>query len=532
MKLCGFANRFAAVAVSCLALLATAALFNTAAAAPPKPGDYFRLRIVDDQTGRGVPLAEVKTVDGTTYLTDSAGLVAFYEPEQMDQGVFFYVSSHGYEMPADGFGFRGLRLTTTPGGEREIRIRRVNIAERLYRVTGAGIYRDTVLSGGSAPIAQPLLNAQVTGSDSVQTAVYRGQVHWFWGDTNRPKYPLGLFHVPGATSRMPSDGGLDPAVGVDLQYLVNDEGFARATAEMEGEGPTWIDGLIAVPTPDGEQQMYCGYMKVRKFLEVYRRGIARWDDEAEKFVHVADIPLDAPALPHGHAMHHAEGGVDYVYFGNPLPLTRVRATPEAIVDLAQYENYTCLRAGVQLNERQRQRGDVTVQQLDRDQQVRLQYGWKRGTSLVDQQLEQRLRRAGKLRADEGILRLVEAGTDKPVLAHAGSAAFNAHRGKFVMIFCQSGGASNLGETWYAEANRPTGPWQAAVKIVSHNKYSFYNPRHHPFFDQQGGRVIYFEGTYTAMFSGNEHPTPRYEYNQVMYRLDLDDPRLSAAQANR
>src|SRR5262249_27780862 len=49
---------------------------------------------------------------------------------------------------------------------------------------------------------------------------------------------------------------------------------------------------------------------------------------------------------------------------------------------------------------------------------------------------------------------------------------------------------------------------------------------HPFFDQDGGRRIYFEGTYTAEFSGSHEKTPRYDYNQIMYRLDLADPRLA------
>ena len=46
------------------------------------------------------------------------------------------------------------------------------------------------------------------------------------------------------------------------------------------------------------------------------------------------------------------------------------------------------------------------------------------------------------------------------------------------------------------------------------------------FDQDGGRLIYFEGTYTHTFSGNDNATPRYDYNQIMYRLDLADPRLN------
>ena len=64
------------------------------------------------------------------------------------------------------------------------------------------------------------------------------------------------------------------------------------------------------------------------------------------------------------------------------------------------------------------------------------------------------------------------------------------------------------------------------KIVSHEDYSFYNPKQHPYFDREGGRVIYFEGTFTRSFSGNKEPVPRYDYNQMMYKLDLRDPRLS------
>ena len=95
-----------------------------------------------------------------------------------------------------------------------------------------------------------------------------------------------------------------------------------------------------------------------------------------------------------------------------------------------------------------------------------------------------------------------------------------------MIAVEMKGSSFLGEVWYAEADTPLGPWVYARKIVTHDEYSFYNPKHHPMFDQEGGRVIYFEGTYTTTFSGNKDPTPRYDYNQVMYQLDLSDERLT------
>jgi hypothetical protein len=39
-------------------------------------------------------------------------------------------------------------------------------------------------------------------------------------------------------------------------------------------------------------------------------------------------------------------------------------------------------------------------------------------------------------------------------------------------------------------------------------------------------VIYFEGTYTTTLIDGAQPTPLYDYNQIMYRLSLDDRRLT------
>jgi len=77
------------------------------------------------------------------------------------------------------------------------------------------------------------------------------------------------------------------------------------------------------------------------------------------------------------------------------------------------------------------------------------------------------------------------------------------------------------------SDEPISPWRWARKILSHQAYNFYNVVQHPFFDQEGGRIIYFEGTYTSSFSDAKQDTPRYNYNQITYRLRLDDPRLEA-----
>ena len=117
-----------------------------------------------------------------------------------------------------------------------------------------------------------------------------------------------------------------------------------------------------------------------------------------------------------------------------------------------------------------------------------------------------------------------------VKPHSGSIAYNGFRKRWVTVFMESfGKPSAFGELWYAEADLPTGPWGKAVKVLSHQHYTFYNPRLHPEFVSENSSVLLFEGTYTLQFSDAKQATPRYDYNQILYRLDLDDPALAPAQ---
>jgi hypothetical protein len=495
-----------------VALLALAVAALGAISPPPRP---FAIEVVDDQTGRGVPLVELRTVNEVRSFTDSSGIAAIDEPGLAGQKVYFHLQSHGYELPADGFGNRGVALQVEPGGSARIKIRRLNIAERLYRLTGEGIYRDSVLLGRPVPIRQPLLNAQVFGSDSTQTVIYQGKLFWFWGDTSRPGYPLGNFHASGATAALPGKGGLDPDRGVNLEYFVSENGFAKEMAPIPGSGPTWISGLITLPE-GGRERLFAAYEKIKPPLESYERGLARFEDERLRFERVASFPLDAPAYPFGHPIKRRENGTEYVFFGDPFPLVRVRADAAALLDPTQYEAYSCLREGSRLAS--------PVIDLDGDGAAR--YAWRRNTPAVGPEAQAKLIREGKLRREEALFQLQDPDTGKPITAHRGTVTWNPYRRRWIMVATEIGGTSMLGEVWYAEAKTPLGPWVYARKIVTHNWYSFYNPLHHPYFNQDGGRRIYFEGTYTHTFSGNPEPTPRYDYNQVMYRLDLADPRLT------
>src|ERR1700719_413253 len=75
----------------------------------------FRIHVVEEGTGRGVPLVELKTVNQIRYVTDSNGIVAFDEPGLFDRKVFFSITSHGYEVEKDGLGYRGKALDVSHG---------------------------------------------------------------------------------------------------------------------------------------------------------------------------------------------------------------------------------------------------------------------------------------------------------------------------------------------------------------------------------------------------------------------------------
>ncbi len=67
--------------LSLLALVVCAVTLLCGRAA--RAGDYFEIEVVDDATGRGVPLVELTTTSNVRYVTDSAGRVAFDEPDLM-----------------------------------------------------------------------------------------------------------------------------------------------------------------------------------------------------------------------------------------------------------------------------------------------------------------------------------------------------------------------------------------------------------------------------------------------------------------
>jgi hypothetical protein len=485
--------------------------------------EYYQITVKDDQTGRGVPLVELRIVNDVRYYTDSNGIVALDDPELMGQKIYFQVTSPGYEYPADGFGYHGITLLVTAGGKAVIKIHRSNIAERLYRLTGAGIYRDSVLVGHHVPIQHPLLDGLVMGQDTVFVTPYQHKLFWFFGDTERPSYPLGQFAISGATSLSRSQGGLDPSVGVNLSYWTDASGFSRPMIPIaNAPGPVWIGGLFTMQNK-GQEHLYAHYAEIHRDNTPSDSGLAVFDDAKAMFVPIAVYPKGDPLHPEGHPFRVHEGGQEYEYFGTQemgaFPLVRCMPDLAHIADYKTYEAFTCLAPGTRYN--------GTLTPLDRDASGHLIWAWKANTAALGEDEAAALVAAGKMKPQEVLTQLRDVETDSPVISHGGSVFWNSYRKRWILITTQAfGSPSFLGEVWFSEADTPVGPWVYARKIATHSHYTFYNPAQHPFFDQDGGRVIYFEGTYVNTYSDVKDITPRYNYNQLMYRLALDDPRLS------
>ncbi len=479
----------------------------------------FEVQVVDQTTDRGVPLVELKTVSNVVYYTDSAGRVAIDDPALLNRRVFFYVSSQGYEFPADGFGFHGAAVDVAPGGSTRLKIKRLNIAERLYRLTGEGIYRDTVLLGKAAPIREPLLNGQVAGQDSAMVAAFAGKLYWFFGDTLRTAYPLGQYWTSGATSELPAQGGLSPADGVDLTYFTDATGFSRPMLPRIDNHPGWLEGVFVLPDGEGHPKLLSMCQEIKMLGEVVGRRLMVFNEATHTFDLLKEIPLDVPLYPLGHPFLFERDGQKWAYFGLCQPNIRCKADWQSVQDFRGYEGFTCFQPGA--------RFDHGKTKLDRTAAGKLTWEWKPNTPPPTPKQLDELVSKGLLQTSELSFRPLDADSKRPIDLVGGSVTWNAFRRKWVMIAGEQGGKSSfLGEIWYAEADQPEGPWPKARKIITHDHYSFYNPLQHPEFEQEGGRLLYFEGTYSTTFSREGPATPRYDYNQIMYRLDLSDPRLS------
>ncbi|MDX1963491.1 MAG: hypothetical protein SFX18_10080 [Pirellulales bacterium] len=487
---------------------------------------YAEIQCLDADTGRGIPLVELETVHGLRFVTDNAGRVALHEPDLLDQEIHLSIHAHNYHVPADGFGFRGARITPRVGQPALIKLSRSQPAERLCRLTGTGLFRDSLLLKYDIPPQSAAPSGNVAGQDSIQAARYGDKIFCLWGDTLRLAYPLGLYRMAGATLPIPNptDPESDPADGLAYQYVTDEKsGFVRAMMPLPERpaGVIWIFGLGVAPDASGKPRLFGHYSRRKGLDGEYEQGIAVYHDELKIFQPAYELPLgEVWRRPSGHPLLHEEDGQKWIYFGSPTPNVRIPAKWEAVIDPAQYEAYTCYdpqSAGGKWRPLLSSNGEP-------------QWRWQRDLPPVTSKQEAEWVAVGIIKPEfTRYLPVNVADGMERVQLHSGTVRWNAYRRRWILIAGQiQGTASHLGEVWYAEAKHPTGPFSKASKVATHDRQTFYNVCHHDWLDKQAGREIHFEGTYTNEFSGNPHKTARYNYNQVLYRLNLDARELREA----
>src|SRR5207248_4691458 len=116
---------------------------NIFAASPTPQLQPCRIEVVERGSGWAVPLMELRTTHNVRFVTDNAGVIAFDLPELMGRETWFDIVGHGYEVPRDGFGSRGVRLMPEPGGSLKVEVTRKILAKRLGRLTGAGLFAES-----------------------------------------------------------------------------------------------------------------------------------------------------------------------------------------------------------------------------------------------------------------------------------------------------------------------------------------------------------------------------------------------------
>merc|ERR1711871_1557003 len=162
-------------------------------------------------------------------------------------------------------------------------LKRQQHGERAYRLTGAGLYRDSVLAGADHDIPQSVISKALApwhsgaiGQDTVMVTQFKGRLFWTFGDTACPRSArqnncdnTGMYTV-GATSCAPNEdescNATDPP---NLQYFAENVTFFR-DEPSDGRWPspkpmapfpplaenTWLAALTVIGRGTPEESLY------------------------------------------------------------------------------------------------------------------------------------------------------------------------------------------------------------------------------------------------------------------------------------
>jgi len=441
----------------------------------------FGIHVVDEADGRGIPMAIVRMSNGVEHLTDSAGWIRIDEPGLMHSRVRLEIHSPGYRMPARGKDSAAVELQFSTTGDVVVPLVRVDIAQRMYRVTGTGIYRDSELLNREVPLPIGNHAAGLVSAWGVQRASIGKKVVWCWRQSLLSHGGMTSVSVAGAWSDFPEHGGLDPTQGIHFAYLPAGTEQVHSLLTAEDPGAIWIEGLTSVPDETGKLNLVAHYIRQGAEGERAEHGIAIWTDE-KRFERIVVLGDEYEwQFPAGQCVTR-----------QPFCHVRCPARLDAVRNPGAFEALSW---------------DTTSHK----------YTWQQSRPPMSQREESTWIAEGSISQPRTQVR--DHNSQKPVPVQESSIEWNPHHRCYVMI------ASSVdGDVWFCESRHLEGPWENAIRIISAEPGRCSSPVQHPFMNQDGGRIIWFE---TALLDSG---LPRYDRNELMHRLDLDDPRLKPALA--
>ena len=449
------------------------------------PPEYFGVRVVDSSSGRGIPAARVSVLHWLDQWSDSLGYVAFQEPAlATPTQLFVTVESDNYDKLA-------VSLNASLGRSLSLQLRRQLPAERLYRVTGPGIFRDAVLLGAKLPPAAAAVAASdsdlshgIAGQDAMISAQFRDKIVLSFGDTRSASDGAGQTMTSNAlapTQAFSRERILD---GLPLSYSLSPSGETRPSLPLHvSERSVCEFGMPFARKGTNDSSVEIGALSAtsRGLFVVFTKrprgnmgpswadcttccwGIARYDIDTRVYRPQVLFPLKSPMFGRvtaSQSLVTTEDGVERIYFTVQKPIVRVAVS--AIANLSAFE-------------------EVAVASPFTDQDI-----------------------------------------NRAAVTHVASA------GLFVMI--AEGREPRMGDILAATAKSLAGPWSSLCRIASSNltHNALYNPSIHTTINGSSGAEIIWSATLSDGYTTNSvHKqdgltVPRYNYEVIMHRVRLDD----------
>ncbi|MGM0599912.1 MAG: hypothetical protein ACQETH_08875 [Candidatus Rifleibacteriota bacterium] len=205
----------------------------------------FVIRITEQDSGKPVPLIELELENRARFISDNQGIISIIAPDLNGRTVRFLVEGHGYNIgKTDFWGQESISCQIKPGKTFSLKIKRKQLAQRLYRITGAGRYNHSILAGLTKGIpVKNLLPGNVIGQDSLIAIPWKDKLWCFYGDT------LGLnsYNFSASCATLPlKNKSYDPEKFLPLKYKVDNNGFARPMIKTGKSGFTWIEYVLPV----------------------------------------------------------------------------------------------------------------------------------------------------------------------------------------------------------------------------------------------------------------------------------------------